>query len=308
MTIQPPQPTRPPTETGSETSSPPPSLADLLTLERIGEGAFRSGRHPGRGPRMFGGELAGQALVAAGRTAPADRPVHSAHAYFLRAGDPDTPVEFEVRPVRDGGSFSLRQVTARQHGRAVFELVASFHRLESGPAHQVPKLRAPDPESLPSAPANLEGATPAERAWLNRIRVERNMDFRFPESLPPFSLPERGESTRQRTWMRTVSALPPLAEDPVLHAGAVMYVSDLLLLPTALGPHGSAFAHTDTMLASLDHAVWFHAGYPMDGWVLYEQESAWADAGRALCTGRMLGQDGRLVASVAQEGLVRLRS
>jgi acyl-CoA thioesterase-2 len=297
-----------PTETRADAPSSRPSRADRLTLEQVGEGAFRGGHHPGRGPRMFGGELAGQALVAAGRTAPADRPVHSAHAYFLRAGDPNTPVEFDVQPVRDGGSFSLRQVTARQHGRSVFELTASFHRRESGPAHQVPELSAPDPESLPASPGNLAGATPAERDWLDRIRVDRNMDFRFPESLPPFSLPGSGERTRQRSWMRTVSELPPLAADPVLHAGAVMYVSDLLLLPTALGPHGSAFAHTETMLASLDHAVWFHARYPMDRWVLYEQESSWADAGRALCTGRMLGQDGRLVATVAQEGLVRLRS
>jgi len=311
---------------------PPPALKEVLDVERVDDALFRGLCVPGRGDRLFGGEVAGQALVAACRTAPADRAVHSAHAYFLLGGDPDRPVEYRVTPSRDGGSFSTRHVTAEQGGRIVFELIASFQRPESGLEHHPLAPEAPAPEEVADVRARLDGVPRGEAEWLERVSRNRGYELRFPEGLPRFVLarrtgdpgaaegpaaegpaadgaavegPAADRTPRQRFWMR---ADEPLPDDPVLHAGALMYASDLMLLSVSLGPHRMSFADAELQSASLDHAVWFHAPHRMDEWTLYAQESPWAASGRSLCTGRMFDRDGRLVASVSQEALIRRRA
>jgi acyl-CoA thioesterase-2 len=276
----------------------------MLGIERLGGHLFRRTPRPPFEARIFGGEIAGQAVVAAGRTVPRDRLVHSAHAYFLRPGDPRAPLTYRVLPGRDSRSFSSRRVEAVQHGDVVFELAASFQRPEDGFAHQVPQPRAPDPGELPPA---LDGVTaePADHAWLEHLQRTRSVELRFPEPPPRLTVRHGGTAEpRQRAWLRSTDPLP---DDPVLQAGALTYVSDLLLLSAALSPHGMAIGDPDLQFASLDHSVWFHTPHRLDDWLLYEQEGTWAGGGRALCRGHMYDQAGTLVATLAQEGLLRRR-
>jgi acyl-CoA thioesterase-2 len=281
-----------------------PGLQDILDLEQIAVDVFRGRSRPTAATRTFGGEVASQALVAAGRTAPADRPVHSLHAYFLRPGDPGEPILYTVDAIRDGRTFTTRRVVAVQRGEPIFHLSASFAVVEEGFAHQRPQLDAPDPDDLPTAAQTLEHADERSRTWLTRISEAFPLELRFPDELPRFAT-VRGErrDPHQRLWLRSAQRLD---DEPLIHACAATYASDLLLLSSALPPHGVVIDDPGVLLASLDHAVWFHAPFRADEWLLYDQEGTWAGGSRALCRGRFFDRHGTLVASVVQEGLVRV--
>jgi len=282
-----------------------PGLAEILDLEQLEVLVFRGRSRRGRGTRVFGGEVAGQALVAAGRTVPADRRVHSLHAYFLRPGDPGAPILYTVDAIRDGRSFTTRRVVAVQHGEAIFHLSASFAAAEDGIAHQRPRLDAPDPEALPGARDALRDADQRSQDWIALISEAFPLELRFPEELPRVAT-VRGEigEPHQRVWLRSSQPLP---DDPLIHVCAATYASDLLLLSSALPPHGVVLGDPGVQLASLDHAVWFHAPFRADDWLFYDQEGWWAGGARALCRGALFDRHGTLVASVVQEGLVRVR-
>jgi acyl-CoA thioesterase-2 len=247
--------------------------------------------------------VAGQALAAAGRTVPDDRRVHSLHAYFLRPGDTGAPIQYTVEPVRDGGSFTTRRVLAVQHGETIFSLAASFQVPEDGPAYQEPMLDAPGPgESAAAGPV-----TSAAQAWYDEFLRRFPVEVRFPEADGPAWLTiMRGEqgAPRQRFW---VHSRQPLPDDPLVHVCAVTYVSDLFLISSAMPPHGLATGGRSVSAASLDHAVWFHAPFRFDDWLFYDQSSTWAAGARALCRGLLFDRSGTLVASVMQEGMIRVR-
>jgi len=262
-------------------------LVDILDLERIEVDIFR-GRSPEVGPqRVFGGQVAGQALVAAGRTVPAERAVHSLHAYFIRPGDPEVPIVYTVDRTRDGRSFSTRRVTAIQHGQAIFTLSASFHRPETGLEHQAQMPDAPDPEGLPERFGRL-----------------RPVDMRYAGE-PPWTAARDGRprAARSMVWMRARGELP---DDPLVHVCAVAYASDMSLLDSVLLAHGLTWDASGLSAASLDHAMWFHGPFRADEWLLYAQESPAASGARGLAQGRIFRRDGRLIASVVQEGLIRV--
>jgi acyl-CoA thioesterase-2 len=277
------------------------ALVSTLDLEALELNVFR-GRSPKEfRQRVFGGQVAGQALVAAGRTVEHGS-VHSLHAYFLRPGDPDLPILYEVDRIRDGKTFTTRRVVAIQHGRAIFHLSASFQPEESGPQHQIPMPEVAPPESLPTfeermGPA-LDDLAPEVRRWLTR---DRPIETRAIEWANPFKPVPR--PPRQHVWIRASGALP--AEPLLLHQCVVAYASDLTLLDTATLPHAIAWNDPHYMMASLDHAMWFHRPFRADEWLLYAQESPSASGARGLCMGRLFRRDGTLVVSVVQEGLVR---
>ena len=268
-------------------------LIALLDLEQLEVNLFRGMSWKDDRPRVFGGQVAGQALVAAGRTVEGQRPVHSLHAYFLRPGDPHIPIVYDVDRIRDGKSFTTRRVVAIQHGEAIFNLQASFHVDETGFEHQIPMPEAPDPESLPSAD-ELEPPV-AGRLW-----AKQPIDIRYVDG-PPW---DRAISPagRQLVWIRADGTLP---DDPVLHTCIVAYASDYTLLGSALVPHGRSYFHDDLMMASLDHAMWFHSPFRADEWLLYSQASPAASNGRGLAMGGIFRRDGVLAVSVVQEGLIR---
>ena len=272
-------------------------LIELLDLEELEVNIFR-GRNPQEDrQRVFGGQVAGQALVAAGRTVE-NRVVHSLHAYFLRAGDPKIPILYEVDRIRDGKSFTTRRVVAIQRGRAIFHLSASFQKIEEGPEHQIPMPAAPDPDTLaPRAEWMSErlGSMPEPiKQWLLR---DRPIEVRYVE-------PESNETSpaRQLVWIRARGRLP---DSLLLHQCVVAYASDLTLLDTAQLPHGIVWADPRYQVASLDHAMWFYRPFRADEWLLYAQESPCATGARGFCTGNLFTRDGKLVVSVAQEGLMR---
>ncbi len=275
------------------------ALVGLLDLESIEVNVFRGVSPDDEHQRVFGGQVAGQALVAAGRTVTRGA-VHSLHAYFLRPGDPAIPILYEVDRIRDGRSFTTRRVVAIQHGRAIFNLSASFHVEEPGPDHQVAMPGVPDPESLPTLAEQLA-------PWRERLAAGhdrgRAIDVRYVTAHPFAREPQRGLPACQQVWMRADGALP---DDRLLHACVVAYASDLTLLDTTLSPHGiSALSAPGTMLASLDHAMWFHRPFRADEWLLYEQESPSAHGARGFARGAIFTRAGGLAVSVAQEGLVR---
>ncbi|GGJ80291.1 acyl-CoA thioesterase II [Pilimelia anulata] len=275
-------------------------LLALLDLERVDDCTF-TGRSPRVGPqRIYGGQVAGQALVAAGRTVDPSRSVHSLHGYFVRGGDPTEPVEYRVENVRDGRSFSVRRSVAVQGGRPIFFMSASFQRAEHGLDHQAPgPPDVPRPEDLPTF---LERLAPyPERAayWLS---VPRPLDVRYvgePGWVPPG---ERAAEAHQRVWMKLDGRLP---DDPLLHACALTYASDLSLLDSVLAVHGESWGPGGVVGASLDHALWFHRPFRADEWVLYDCWSPSAHGARGLATGRVFTADGRHVATAVQEGLLR---
>ena len=277
-------------------------LADLLfvlDLEEIETTIFRGHQTDEKRLRTFGGLVAGQALVAAGRTVPSTLFVHSLHAYFLRPGDPTRPIVYEVDRIRDGKSFATRRVTAIQHGEAVFTLSASFHVTEPGVSHQQPMPTAPDPESLPTFKERWRHLAETEPGWYNWPRPidQRHVDAPSRERVK--------REPRQQLWFKTIGALP---DDPLLHACIAAYASDMSVLDTALLPHGISWDDPGFMGASLDHAMWFHCPFRADDWLLYDQESTVAFGARGLSRGEMYTQDARLVVSVVQEGLMRQRS
>ncbi|KUL52577.1 acyl-CoA thioesterase [Streptomyces sp. NRRL F-4489] len=285
------------------------SLLDLLDLERIEHDIFRGQSRSSIVPRVFGGQVAAQALVAAGRTVPADRPPHSLHAYFLRPGDPGAPLIYTVDRVRDGRSFTTRRVVAVQHGRPVFHLTASFHAPEdSALDHQEPMPPAPDPLTLPTQAELLPRYADRFRdpGVLERLLEARAaIDLRY-VTPPPFADPGTPREPRTQVWFRTDGKLDGPEDLPLLHICLVTYVSDMTLLDSVLLAHGrGGWAVGDVVGASLDHAMWFHRPLRADEWLLYDQESPTAGGGRGLGVGRIFSADGRLVGSVVQEGVVR---
>jgi acyl-CoA thioesterase-2 len=280
-------------------NKPLEKLLDLLDLEQIELDIFRGRSPEEQVQRVFGGQVAGQALVAAGRTVPDDRPVHSLHAYFIRPGDPAVPLVYTVDRVRDGRSFTTRRVSAIQHGRPIFTLSASFHRDEPGPVHSDPMPEVPPPDEIPRTIDRLEklfGTMPAQFR-------ESPIDLR---SVGPLTFEaERDPSlrtTRNLVWLRVEGELP---DDPLLHVCLMTYASDLTLLDSVLLGHGLSWADGKTSGASLDHAMWFHRPFRADRWLLYAQESPVAAGARGLARGEVFTADGDLVVSVVQEGLIR---
>ena len=275
-------------------------LIALLDLERIEVNLFRGGSPDEDRQRVFGGQVAGQALVAASRTVDEhDRTVHSLHAYFLRPGDPKVPIVYDVDRIRDGTSFSTRRVVAIQHGRPIFNLQASFHRPEPGLDHAiVAPTDIPPPESLPDWRARLAPYRDKIGAWYD---APRPIDVRY---VPPDPLVEPDLRTNQQlVWVRADGTLP---DDPVLHACIVTYFSDMTLLDTILRPFGMSSLNDKLMMASLDHAMWFHRPFRADEWLLYEQTAFSSSGARGLAGGSIFTADGRLVVNVVQEGLIRV--
>jgi acyl-CoA thioesterase II len=273
-------------------------LISVLDLEELDLNIFR-GRSPEESRiRVFGGQVAGQALVAAGRTVTPERVVHSLHAYFLRAGDPRIPIVYEVDRIRDGKSFTTRRVVAIQRGRAIFHLSASFQVVETGPQHQSAMPSAPDPESLATwaerMSARVEAMSPEMREWFLRPRP---IELRYVD--PPM---ENREDPRQLIWIRAAGRLP---DSPLLHQCVAAYASDLTLLDTATLPHGIYWNDPRYQMASLDHAMWFHRSFRADDWLLYAQEAPSASGARGLSTGHLFTRSGDLAVTVVQEGLIR---
>jgi acyl-CoA thioesterase-2 len=275
-------------------------LLGVLALERIEENIYR-GHHPSGGlARTFGGQTAAQALVAAARTVPPDRGIHSLHSYFLRPGDPTLPTVFLVERLRDGGSFTTRRVHGIQHGKAIYSFAASFQVSEPGFEHQDEMPDVPSPETLPTfgeAFADYADRVPVSSALTSTIDL-RAIDPH------PFAQRDVGprQEARHRVWMRAAGTLP---DDPVVHASMLAYMSDVTLLHPVLARHGVSFSIDPVMGASLDHAIWFQRTFRADEWLLYDAMSPSAVGGRGLAMGRLFSADGRLVAGVAQEGLVR---
>ncbi len=272
-------------------------LLKVLDLEQIEQNIFRGQSPDEKRQRVFGGQVAGQALVAATRTV-TNGVVHSLHAYFLRPGDPTIPILYDVERIRDGRSFTTRRVVAIQHGQAIFHLSASFHAPEPGMEHQIDlPIELPQPEDLDDF--HTRNAEHAERLgdWYTRPRP---IDTRYVGPDPVGRTGERLDP-QQYVWMRADGVLP---DDELLHQCVVTYASDMTLLDTVTRPHGTPFASGELMMASLDHAMWFHRPFRADEWFVYAQDTPVAAGARGLARG-LIYQDGQLVASVAQEGLVR---
>ncbi len=286
----------------------PSALQDVLAildLEPLEVNLFRGRSPQSRWQRVFGGQVIGQALVAACRTVDdvAQRPPHSLHAYFLLGGDPKVPIIYEVDRIRDGKSFTTRRVMAIQHGRAIFSMEVSFHGAEEGLSHQFPMPDVPKPDALPSD-------TEVRDRVLSLMPdpVRRYYDRERPIELRPVEygryLGEKLEGGRFHMWIRATERLP---DEPAIHQCVLAYASDMTLLDAALIPHGRTVFHQDIMAASLDHALWFHRPFRADEWLLYAQDSPNLSGARGFSRGLIFALDGTLVASVAQEGLLRQR-
>ena len=288
-------------------SAPPASLVaqlvKLMKLEPTGEDRFRGQSEDIGTPAVFGGQVLGQALVAASLTVPAERAVHSMHAYFLLPGE-HAPIDYTVHRARDGRSFTTRHVIAKQGGREIFEMAASFQTNDEGIDHQDAMPAAPEPLAQPS---ELErrialGDRLPDR-WRLKGLVSHGMEFRVvdaPDLLAPVPSPPQS-----MIWMRAVSPLP---DDPIVHRALLAYASDNGLLRAAMNPHGLTFLSGKIRAASLDHAMWFHRDFRLDDWLLYVIDSPSAQGARALCRGSIFTRDGRLVASTAQEGMLRVKA
>ncbi|MGW6914811.1 acyl-CoA thioesterase [Kitasatospora sp. NPDC054939] len=280
--------------------SPVDDLVALLDLEQIELNIFR-GRSPEEAlQRTFGGQVAGQALVAAGRTVDGDRPVHSLHAYFLRPGVPGVPIVYQVDRIRDGRSFTTRRVLAIQGGRSIFALTADFHVDEQGGIehqHTVPK--APAPEELPSALEEVGSRLGELPPFISR---RQPFDIRYVDRLRWTKEELEGVEPRSGVWLRTNGSLP---DDPLIHVCALTYASDMTLLDAVRAPVEPLWGERNFDMASLDHAMWFHRPFRTDDWLLYQQESPIAHGARGLARGQIYDRSGRLVVSVVQEGLFR---
>jgi acyl-CoA thioesterase II len=276
-------------------------LIALLDLEQIELDIFR-GRSPEteRRLRVFGGQVAGQALVAAGRTVPADRPVHSLHAYFIRPGDPAAPLVYLVERVRDGRSFTTRRVSVVQHGKTIFTLSASFHRDEPGVEHAEPMPDVPRPQELEPAEERYRRVFGRRAAEYQR---DSPIDIRH---IGPLTIEAAADpalrTSRNRVWLRADGELP---DDPLLHVCLMTYASDMTLLDSVQLATGRTFMDGSMTGASLDHAMWFHRPFRADRWLLYAQDSPSASNARGLARGEVYTEDGTLVVSVVQEGLIR---
>lgn len=276
-------------------------MLKLLDLERIEDNLFRGDSRDVGAPQVFGGQVLGQALVAASRTVEG-RPVHSLHAYFLRRGDLSVPIVFEVDRSRDGGSFTSRRVVAIQHGQQILTMSASFQSVEPGLDHQSPMPDAPPPEALKDlGEIEAELLERAPHKVTGFFRNQRPFEFRAVNPAE-YLAPAKRQPSRQ-VWFRVTGRLP---DDQALHRCLLTYVSDYHLLATATLPHGVSFL--DLQLASIDHAIWFHRDLRVDEWLLYAIESPSASGARGFSRGSIYARDGLLVASVAQEGLIRQAS
>jgi acyl-CoA thioesterase-2 len=276
------------------------NLLTHLTLERLEENLFRGQSQDIGSPHVYGGQVLGQALFAASQTVEG-RDAHSLHAYFLRPGDKTKAVVYEVDRIRDGKSYTTRRVVAIQNGRPIFNMSASFKVAEAGIEHQAAMPEVPGPEGLPNLTelgrqALSEIPDKLERflSWQRPIefRPVQQTDLLCPEPAPP----------RRDIWIRAVAALP---DDPALHRVLLAYTSDYSLLATALLPHGLTFSQNTIRAASLDHAMWFHRDFRLDDWLLYSMDSPCMAHGRGFSRGNLFTREGILVASVAQEGMVR---
>ena len=256
-------------------SSAVANLLSILDLEPLEHNLFR-GRSPQDGwQRVFGGQVIGQALVAASRTVAEDRPAHSLHCYFMRPGDPKIPIIYEVDRIRDGRSFTTRRVVAIQHGKAIFSMSASYHIKEDGLEHQMPMPDIPAPEDLPNEEevfkTYMEKAPDNIKAYFRR---ERPIELR-PVNMEHYISNKKLDPV-QYVWVRTTATLP---DDPAIHKCALAYASDMTLLDTSLFAHGRSVFNKDVSAASLDHAMWFHGDFRADEWLLYAQDSPWTAAG-----------------------------
>jgi len=275
-------------------------LLEVLDLKQVDAATFR-GESPQVGAqRVFGGQVAGQALVAAGRTVDPERHVHSLHGYFVRPGDPTVPIDFTVEKIRDGRSFSVRRSTAQQHGRTIFFMSASFQVTEQGLDHHTPA-----PQDVPG-PAETRTMLDWLAQYPDRAAAFKSapqaIDIRYvatPGWVPPG---DRDAAVDQRVWMRVNGKLP---DDPLIHACALAYASDLSLLDSVLSMHGEVWGPGGVIGASLDHALWLHRPFRADEWFLYDCTSPSASGSRGLASGRMFTEDGRHIASAVQEGLLR---
>lgn len=279
-------------------------LIATLDIEMLEVNLFR-GRSPQVGwQRVFGGQVIGQALMAAQRTMAADRHVHSLHAYFMRPGDPSVPIVYQVERIRDGGSFNTRRVLAVQHGNGIFALSASFQLDEPGFEHQIPMPAVRQPEDLPGEQQIKEqylqhAPEPVRKYW----QRERPIEIR-PVSLTHWLSGEKLEP-RQDVWVRTRGDVP---DDRHLQAAILAYLSDMTLLDASLYAHGTSIFDPNLQVASLDHSMWFHRPCKLDDWLLYTQDSPSASGARGLTRGSLFTRSGALIASVAQEGLIRKKA
>jgi acyl-CoA thioesterase-2 len=277
-------------------------LIDLLRLERLEDNLFRGQSRDIGTKYVFGGQVLGQALSAAQQTVDTARAVHSMHAYFLRAGDNEKPIIYEVERTRDGGSFSARRVVAIQHGQPIFVCTASFQIAEAGAEHQQSMPEVPGPDDLdPPTPLSaeaLENVPVKLRRWLMRAGP-----FEFRHVWPRDDLQPPKRPPLQHVWFKLTDRVD---DDPVLHRSLLAYASDFHLIGTATLPHGISYLHPNVQMASLDHALWFHRPFRADEWLLYSCDSPSAQGARGLARGSIYTRDGVLVASTAQEGLIRL--
>ncbi|WP_049623531.1 acyl-CoA thioesterase II [Frateuria defendens] len=278
-------------------------LVELLQLERLEDNLFRGQSRDIGTKYVFGGQVLGQALAAAQQTVDPVRAAHSLHAYFLRAGDIDAPIVYSVERARDGGTFSSRRVVAIQHGQPILNGSISFQVPEPGFEHQSAMPEVPRPEDIeplqPLPPERLARLPEKIQRWLG---VDAPVEFRHvwpQDKLNPVKRPPY-----QHIWFRIAA---PVGDDPALHRALLAYASDFNLIGTATLPHGISYYSHNVQMASLDHALWFHRPFRADEWLLYSFDSPTAQAGRGLARGQIFSRDGRLVASTAQEGLIRLR-
>jgi acyl-CoA thioesterase II len=280
-------------------------LIGILDLENLEQNLFR-GRSPQVGwQRVFGGQVIAQALIAAQRTVDSNRHVHSLHCYFMRPGDPAVPIIYEVDRIRDGGTFTTRRVVAIQHGQAIFALSASFQIDEQGLDHQIPMpLNVPDPDTLLSdrdfRDKYLEASPPHIRRFFER---ERPFEMK-PVSLNHYFSKEKLEP-QQNVWFKAVGDAP---DDRAIQCAMLAYFSDMTLLDATLFAHGRSIFEPDLQVASLDHSMWFHRPVNLDEWLLYTQDSPSASGGRGFARGSIYTRSGVLVASTAQEGLIRIKA
>jgi acyl-CoA thioesterase-2 len=278
-------------------------LLDLLDLEPIEFNIYRGlNRDIGSG-RVFGGQVLAQGLVAAQRTVEEERSAHSLHGYFILPGDLNVPIVYFVDRLRDGKSFTTRRVTAIQHGRAIFNMSVSFQIQEPGLEHQIQMPDVPPPEALPSELEIIRaGAHQAPEHLRKLITQDRPIDFRIVEDVHPFD-PKKQPPVRHM-WMRVIGDMP---DDVLSHQAVLAYASDYGLLGTALQPHGKSYRRADIQVASLDHTLWLHRPFRVDDWLLYAIDSPTAAGARGFARGTIFTRAGQLIASVAQEGLMRPR-
>jgi acyl-CoA thioesterase-2 len=277
-------------------------LLDLLRLERLEDNLFRGQSRDIGTKYVFGGQVLGQALSAAQQTTEAAREVHSLHAYFLRAGDIEHPIVYDVNRTRDGKSFSVRRVTAIQHGQPIFVCSASFQEPESGAEHQISGPEVPQAEDLPE-PQPFTAETVAKLPPMIQRWLSRRGPFEFRPVYPRDELNPTKRPPYQQVWFKLTERI---GDDANTHRALLAYASDFHLIGTTTFPHGISYLQPNVQMASLDHAMWFHRPFRVDEWLLYSCDSPTAQGARGLARGSIYNRDGALVASTAQEGLIRV--